>query len=363
MPSDFMLLELFRLDATMACAAALGVCLLILWTRPWHGSFSMDDVIGVQKMHAAPTPRIGGVAIAFGVLVGFAASSQDLAASEKRHILSTIILAGIPAFVFGLLEDLTKRVSVRARLLATMASGLLGWGITGVSVSAVAIPGIDWLLGFTAVSVLFTAFAVGGMANAVNIIDGFNGLAAGAVLIMLGAFGLVARSVDDIPLAFSCLVLAGAVLGFLLVNWPLGKIFLGDGGAYFLGFALAWISVLLPHRNPTISPWTSLLILAYPVLEVVFSYLRRVRRNSHPGQPDRMHLHHLLHTRVARKLLPELPQRLQNGLTSSMIWALIAVPSGLAILTAARPRWALVAMGLSAVMYGALYRRLARFRW
>ena len=120
------MLELLRYDALMAAAASLCTCILLVLTKSWHGSFSIDSTDGIQKFHTQPTPRIGGIAIAVGVLVGFAASSHDPAAAEKRAILSAILLAGMPAFIFGLLEDLTKRVSVRARLLATMASGMLG---------------------------------------------------------------------------------------------------------------------------------------------------------------------------------------------------------------------------------------------
>lgn len=359
------LAELLRFDAFLAGLVAFAICTALVLTKSWHGGFSMDSTYGVQKVHLAPTPRIGGVGIAIGVLVGFAASSQDPLAAEKRAILSGIILAGIPAFVFGLLEDLTKRVSVRARLLATMGSGLLGWGVTGVTLNEVGIPGVDWLLGFTAVAVLFTAFAVGGIANAINIIDGFNGLAAGAVLIMLAAFGIIARQVGDIPLAFSCLMIAGAVLGFLLVNWPLGKIFLGDGGAYFLGFALAWIAILLPDRNPSVSPWTSLLICAYPILEVATSYLRRARRDGHhPGQPDRLHLHHLIHGRLVRPWFRGVPRRYHNGLTAPFCWALVAVPAGLAVVTRGHAPWALAAaLLLFVAVYAATYWRLLRFRW
>ena len=97
-----------------------------------------------------------------------------------------------------------------------MASGVLGWGITGTSLTHVDIWGIDWLLSFTLISVVFTAFAVGGIANAINIIDGFNGLTAGTAVIMLAAFGFIARQVGDIPLAFTCLIIAGAVVGFFL---------------------------------------------------------------------------------------------------------------------------------------------------
>ena len=365
MPNPPLILtELFRFDAWIASCVSLAVCVLLILTKRWHGEFSMDSAVGIQKMHTNPTPRIGGVAIALGILVGFADSSHDPAAYEKRAILAGIILAGIPAFVFGLLEDLTKRVSVRTRLLATMGSGLVGWGITGVSLNHVAIPGLDWLLSYTLIAVLFTAFAVGGIANAINIIDGFNGLAAGTSLIILATFGVIARLAGDVPLAFSCLVIAGAVAGFLLVNWPFGKIFLGDGGAYFLGFALAWIAVLLPNRNPDISPWTSLLICIYPIIEVVVSYIRRSRRTGHhPSQPDRVHLHHLVNRRIVRKYFPTLSRSTQNGITASFMWPLAAIPAALAISTRANPDFIIAAVSICVVVYSVSYRRLACYRW
>ncbi len=356
--------ELMRLDAVSAGIVSLAVATILIWTKDLHGKFSMDSTDGVQKFHTAPTPRIGGVAIAFGVLVGYAASSQDPAAAEKRAILASIILAGIPAFVFGLLEDLTKNVSVRARLLATMASGLLGWGVTGVSITHVAVPGVDWLLGFTFISVLFTAFAVGGVANSVNIIDGFNGLAAGSVLIMLAAFGVIARTVGDIPLAFSCLVIAGAVLGFFIVNWPFGKIFLGDGGAYFVGFALAWIAVLLPHRNSSVTPWVSLLVCVHPVMEVLSSYVRRsYRLNYHPSEPDRLHMHHLIHARVVRHLFSGINRFSHNWLTSPLCWLCVGLPALAAVLTYRSPTWVFAAILTYSFGYVLAYRRLTRFKW
>ena len=343
---------------------SLAVCILLVITKRWHGKLTMDSTEGVQKFHTAPTPRIGGVAIVAGVIAGYALLSNDVAAAAKREILLNIMLAGVPAFVFGLAEDVTKKVSVRVRLLATIGSGILGWWITGISVTQVGIPGIDWLLGLTAVSVIFTGIAVGGVANAVNIIDGFNGLAAGAVLIMLAAFGIIARDVGDIPLAFSCLVIAGAVAGFWVINWPLGKIFLGDGGAYFIGFALGWIAVLLPYRNPAVSCWTSLLVCSYPVLEVAFSALRRIGRTGHsPGKADCMHLHHLLHRRIALKLFSNTQPTMQNGLTSPFIWLGIVFTSSLALLTFHSPLWAAFMVLLCAVVYRRIYFRMAKFRW
>lgn len=363
--TSLVLTEFFRYDAFIAAMASLATCLLLVLTKNCHGSFSMDSASGIQKMHTKPTPRIGGIGIAVGVLAGFAASSHDIAAAEKRAILSTILLAGMPAFIFGLLEDVTKKVSVKSRLLATMASGVLGWGITGTAITHVDIPGLNFLLNYTFFSVLFTAFAVGGIANSINIIDGFNGLTAGTAIIMLAAFGIIARQVGDIPLAFTCLIIAGSVIGFFMVNWPRGKIFLGDGGAYFLGFSLAWIAVLLPERNSGISPWTSFLICSYPIIEVGFSIYRRkfLREATAATQPDAVHLHSLVNKRWAKKFFPNASKTTQNGLTSPFLWCYTLIPCSGAIFFRHSKMLTLATIAISFLIYLSMYSKLAFFRW
>ena len=362
--TQFSLLELIRHDTAAAFAASCVTCLLLVLTQKWHGSFSMDSSSGVQKVHTTPTPRIGGVGIAIGVFAGFAVSSHGIAAAEKRMILSAILLAGIPAFIFGLLEDLTKKVSVKIRLLATMASGVLGWGITGTSLTHVDIPGIDFLLSYTIISIIFTAVAVGGVANSINIIDGFNGLTAGTALIILAAFGIIARQVGDIPLAFSCFIISGSVAGFFIINWPKGKIFLGDGGAYFLGFTLAWIAVLLPERNHSVSPWTSLLICSYPIIEVGFSILRRTLRAGYsPTEPDFFHLHSLANKRWARKIFSNFSKPMQNGLTSPFLWIYAAISCTLAVFTYQSKLLTAASFIFSFFCYLIFYRKLVLFRW
>lgn len=363
--SNFSPLELARFDALIAAFTSLLSCLFLVGTKRWHGGFSMDSSTGIQKFHSMPTPRIAGIALVLGVLAGYAASSHDIAAAEKRAILSAILLAGMPAFIFGLLEDITKAISVKTRLLATIASGLLGWGITGVSLTHVDVWGLDWLLGFTVISVLFTAFAVGGVANAINIIDGFNGLTAGVALIMLTAFGLIARQANDIPLAFSCLIVAGAVAGFFVVNWPFGKIFLGDGGAYFLGFSIAWIAVLLPERNSSISPWTSLLICSYPVIEIGFSIFRRkfLRDGYTATQADAVHMHTLANRRWAKRLMPHASANMRNGMTSPLLWGYTFITCAAAVVFQTSRFWTLFSFLFCLLVYLLIYSKLAFFRW
>lgn len=338
--------------------ACFGMCVLLVVTRQWHGALTLDGSTGIQKFHTAPTPRVGGLGIALGAFVAWRLADDPL-----RILLGQMFLAGMPAFLFGTAEDLTKRVGVKERLLATMASGVLGWWITGVTINHVGLWGIDALLGWLPFSLAFTAFAVGGVANAVNIIDGFNGLASGAIALALLSMGAMAWGGGDEALAQACLVLACVALGFLAINFPLGKIFLGDGGAYVLGFWLAWVAVLLPRRNPEISAWAGLLACGYPILEVLFSIWRRTRRNLHPGHPDRLHMHSLVHSRLIRKWFPALPPVLKNAAVSPVVWCMAAVPAALAYLGRHNQLALMAGFVVCGVAYAVVYARLVRFKW
>ena len=344
--------------AMSAAAVALLTALLLVTTQRWHGHLSMDGTEGVQKFHTLPTPRVGGVAILLGLLVGYALSSPG-----QKGLLGPLLLAGTPAIVFGLTEDLTKQVSVRTRLMATMACGLLGWVLTGLSITDANLLGLDWLLGYTVLSVAFTAFAVGGVANAINIIDGFNGLAAGTVIIILTGFGLMASALGDADLASIACILAAAMLGFGMVNWPLGRIFLGDGGAYFVGFALAWLAVLLLARHPGVSAWAPMLVCGYPVLEVLFSIARRRRRGLSPGAADRLHLHSLVKRRVVRALLPRASKLVRNSVTGAVMWGAAFVPAAIAVSWPTNTPALILGFGVCALLYAAVYARLTQFRW
>lgn len=345
--------------AVAGCLAAFITSVVLVITKGLHGSFSMDSAFGVQKFHVAPTPRIGGMAIVVGVLVAYSQAPHSV-----KAIFWPILIAGIPALAAGLVEDVTKKLGVRPRLFATMLSGALAWYLTGIAMRNTGVPVLDWMLGFTPFAVLFTAFAVAGLTNAINIVDGFNGLAAGAVAIMLAAMGVISLNVGDGELASLCFILAGVTLGFGAVNWPFGKIFLGDGGAYLLGFMLGWIAVLLPMRNAQLSGWTTLLVCAYPILEVAFSYRRKSKREGHhPSQPDKLHLHMLVYRRMSRRTYAERGPVLQNSLTSPFVWAYALVPAVWGVVFQQHTSMLVAGFVFSAVLYWLIYLRLTQFSW
>jgi UDP-N-acetylmuramyl pentapeptide phosphotransferase/UDP-N-acetylglucosamine-1-phosphate transferase len=295
---------------------------LLVHTAAHHGRFSMDMPGAVQKFHSAPTPRIGGI----GVYVALGLACSLTSDEATRQILKTILIGGLPCMVIGLAEDLTKKVGAGVRLSATFLSGLLACSIGGVTLTHLHFPVLDGLLAWGPAALFFTAFAIAGVSNAINIVDGFNGLASGTAILCLLALAAIAYQVGDTPLVLTAGVMVAALVGFWLVNFPWGKLFLGDGGAYFSGFALAWIAVLLPMRNASVSPWASLLVCAYPIIEVIYSIARRRMCRQSPAQADCRHLHSLVAIKVITRKAPGLHPTLQNSTVSVLMWGCAAIP-------------------------------------
>lgn len=344
--------------AVWGFGASFVLCVLLVVTKRWHGALTMDFTDGVQKFHTVPTPRVGGVPIVLGLIVAWGRAPVDV-----QSMLTPILFAGMPAFLFGVAEDMTKRVSVMQRLLATMASGLLAWWITDYSLSRVDVWGIDALLKFTFVSVIFTAFAVGGVANAINIIDGFNGLASTMATLAFIGFGMIAWQVGDATLATVALILAACVWGFFWVNWPFGKLFLGDGGSYFIGFVLAWVAVLLIERNPGVSAFAALVICVHPVTEVLFSMYRRKVRKEHPGMPDRLHFHSLVKRRNVSKWFGSSSANVRNSITGIIVGLMTTAPVLCALFVFESSILSISVSCAFVLIYITIYARIVKHYW
>jgi UDP-N-acetylmuramyl pentapeptide phosphotransferase/UDP-N-acetylglucosamine-1-phosphate transferase len=355
----FALLRLPELTTLgVAFLASFLLCIAVVFTTRWHGTFSMDNTGGIQKFHSTHTPRIGGIPILLALVMAWVKSNAEI-----QTLLAPILFAGMPAFLFGIAEDLTKQIGVIQRLFATMASGLLAWWLTDYSLSRLDIWGLDLLMQYTFFSVIFTAFAVGGVANSINIIDGFNGYASLTCTIAFIGLSLIAFQVGDQNLTFVCLILAACVWGFFWVNWPFGKLFLGDGGAYFLGFALAWISVLLIERNSSVSAFSALVICILPITEALFSIFRRKVRNEHIGKPDRLHFHSLLQRRYVSRWFAEWPTLASNSLVGILMGLMSLAPSFMANLIYENTLYCFIMSLLFLLGYVAVFARMVKHRW
>ena len=353
------------LDACLSFFVSLAATLLLVRSASRHGHLSGDtDIAGPQKFHTHPVSRIGGVGIAIGLMAGLAGLSyRD---GGARDTAMGLLVCGIPAFGAGLAEDLTKKVSPAARLAAAAVSAALGIWLLDALVARTGLPGLDWVVSFGIGAFGMTLLTVSGIANAVNIVDGFNGLASMCVMMMLLALAYVAWQTHDLLVMRLALLGCAAVLGFFVLNFPAGLIFLGDGGAYFLGYYLAELGILLVVRNPDVSPMFPLLMCIYPVFETLFSiYRKKVIRGMSPGRPDGVHLHMLVYKRLLRRSAAAGCERSlvrRNSMTSPFLWALCLLAIVPSVVFWRSTPWLCAFIVMFGIVYVFVYWRIVRFK-
>ena len=344
--------------------AALVTGLTIRLSHSYGQMMADHDLSGPQKFHALAVPRIGGVGIVAGLLACTVVEWSINGPGRRTGML--LLLCGLPAFGAGLIEDFTKAVSPAKRLAATALSAALAAWLMGALITRADIPGIDWVVGTRLGAYALTILMVAGVANSVNIIDGFNGLSSMCISLMLLTFAYVAFQVGDTELALWALAGVGAALGFFVWNFPGGLIVLGDGGAYFLGFFTAEIAILLLVRHPQVSPLFALMVCIYPVVETLFSiYRRSFIRATPPGLPDGIHLHSLIFRRLLRWAVGAQNARAitqRNSMTAPYLWMICVCSLVPALLFWDSSPALMLFLMLFVAAYVVLYWRIVRFR-
>ena len=246
-----------------------------------------NNLTELQHIHIYPVARVGGAGVFGSVMVSLFFFSDQLG-----QVSVLTLLAALPAAVLGWLEDVQSNVSAIFRLLGTILSGFLFYKLVSYSIKHCDILICDYIVSIELIAVFLTILAFAACANGFNMIDGLHGLASGSAMIMLAAFSFVSFAVDDKELGFLSISVFASVMGFWVLNFPFGKIFLGDGGAYFLGLVIASIAVMITERNELVSPFFSLIIVIYPIYEVARSTIRRLNiASSKTFQADRGHIH------------------------------------------------------------------------
>jgi UDP-N-acetylmuramyl pentapeptide phosphotransferase/UDP-N-acetylglucosamine-1-phosphate transferase len=312
-----------------ACSAI--AMLIVVTSAHRHAHWSADhDLSGPQKMHVKAVPRVGGL----GVFAGICGGASVAVWLVGSPIVETLPLGVcmLPAFGSGIWEDFTKAISPRRRMVALGLSGLLGVWLLGGSFTRTGWSAFDNLLisnGLLWLGSVGAVFAVTGISNSVNIIDGMNGLASMCTAMMGLALAYIAWRVGDGLICGIAMATVGATLGFFVWNYPRGLVFLGDGGAYLLGFIVAELGILLTTRHPQVSMLAPLLIVAYPVFETLFTmYRRRFIQKRSMTQPDGSHLHTLIYRRLKQGPVDASGARGStrgNSGTSPYLWLLNAI--------------------------------------
>lgn len=277
----------------IACVAAL--LLTPMTSRLAHTKGWVDNP-GLRKVHSAPVAYLGGVAVVGAViialLVGHFALHIEAPVSPG---LIAIALGTLAMFATGLLDDI-KDLRATTKLAVQIGAAAVVVG-SGVSIDSIALWG-DLRLEFGVFSILVTMFWIVGVTNALNFIDGLDGLCSGISIVASAAIAWTAFQLGHPAVALLLLALAGALAGFLPHNTHPARVFLGDAGSLTLGFILASTAAYTASgKAPLMGFAIPLIALGIPILDTLFSMTRRVIERRSMMSPDRNHLHHRLISR------------------------------------------------------------------
>ena len=360
------MVAIFAFSFVVSMALSL---LLILRAKAHAKRYAVDMP---QRFHLGNIPRVGGVAIALGCVAAWVLTAVAPGLGLPINVVLGWHDAGLwacalaPVALAGIYEDITQRLGVRWRLVASVLTGMLACTLLSMGVVRLGLPMLDtWWIKMPWLGVGFAVLAIAGLPHAFNIIDGYNGLAGLVAVLVCGAVAYVALQLGDRSLAGLMAGLMGATAGFLYWNYPRGLIFAGDGGAYLWGGAIAMACISLVQRHPAVSPWFVMLLLIYPVSETIFSIYRKLVRGVSPGVADSLHFHQLVYKRIVRGVFHDNETRrmlMRNNRTSPYLWAFTALTVIPAILFWNNTMVLMLFCGLFVVSYVGAYLMIVRFK-
>ena len=281
------------------------------------------DASAIQSAHTGFVPRVGGIAIYCSIVTMFPISyfyKLDL------DYLIWLIISTLPIFIIGLAEDLGYQMSPKIRLLAAVFSGIIVLVSYGFWVTRLEIPGLDFFMSYAPFGIAMTLFATTGVVNAFNLIDGINGLSSYIAISTAMFLSILSYQVEHYQLACFYVLFMACVLGFACLNFPFGKVFLGDAGAYTLGHLLVWSAIILFNYSDDISPFAILLIFFWPVADTGLAIWRRWKLGYPTDKPDRLHFHQLTMRFLEIRFFGRRKRKIANPMATIILVPLISFP-------------------------------------
>jgi UDP-N-acetylmuramyl pentapeptide phosphotransferase/UDP-N-acetylglucosamine-1-phosphate transferase len=270
---------------------------------------------GPQKIHYDNISRLGGLSIFITIII--MSPIHYLFGTQEREFILLVLLICTPIFFFGLWEDITQIVSPKLRLFGSFLSGVLLLLIFDLSIKSIGINSINFLFAYKYISFIFTSLCIVYLIQSFNIIDGLNGLSLFTGIISFASVSAITFQLNEFDDFFLPCFFISILLGVFFYNFPFGKIFIGDSGAYVVGLLVSLSVLFLVKNNTNLSPFVIVQILIYPSYELLRSFFRRLVAGRSVFKPDTQHLHSVLYELNRAKLSCNLKKI--NAISSSQI--------------------------------------------
>ncbi|MFD0714936.1 glycosyltransferase family 4 protein [Paenibacillus sp. GCM10027626] len=286
---------LYAIGFVVALCLALALTPLVIKLAYKIGAI---DKPNHRKVHTKVMPRLGGLGIYAAFVGGYFAIKPFLPAGLLRHydenLINAMLAGGTIIVIIGVLDDRFE-LSAKVKLLGQIIAACVVVFGFGIKIDLLNIPFGETMQPIEAwISIPLTILWIVGVTNAINLIDGLDGLAAGVSGIAIGTILVMAAVMGFVPVILLSAILLGGIIGFLVYNFHPAKIFMGDTGSLFLGFGLATLSMLGFKQVTIVSFVTPLLIIGVPLFDTFFAIVRRWINKKPIFAPDKGHLHHCL---------------------------------------------------------------------
>lgn len=266
----------------------LYLALISKWKDIFKSNSWLINYNAVQRLHEGEIPRLGG----FVSIIGFIFYWFFSDFSPAESLIGSILLSSIPLIIIGLKEDIFQNTRASIRLIGMIASAIIFFTINPVIFPYLEFPFFANLINNSILlQIGFFSFCILIVINGNNLIDGSNGLMPMSIIMQILCLLFLAQAESDYHFQKILLFSVLPLLIFLIFNYPLGKIFMGDLGAYFFGFIISIFTIIFYGRNPNLPTWGAVLILFYPAYELLFSIIRKICSGLNPTHPDTNHLH------------------------------------------------------------------------
>jgi len=334
-------------------AASFAAVLTMVVFTPTIQRFTLsrNDLQAVQASHVGHPLRFGGLAVFFGICLG----TYALKAPSDGTFTRAVLVSCLPVLVAGGLEDAGVAVSARIRLFAAFFASGIAIYLLGFWVARADLLVIDLVLALVPLAIVVNITVAAGFCHALNLVDGMNGLAAVNIIIIGTAIASIASDSGLDQIMMLAMLASVSTLAFLLFNWPFGKVFLGDAGSYALGHLLVWLSISLVALDTDIAVAALLLVLFWPIMDMLHAIARRLARRVPLFKPDRLHFHQIIRRGLEVVWLGRDQRIVSNPLATLLMVPVMLVPVLLGVILKNEPVLSWVVFFFCAVAYSLLH--------